>query len=186
MPQRIEDVSLSDDIASREGMSLDHIARSRISFLIGQNNAMVAQTQFADAKAGALLAFVGLIATRGPDAAASAGVTAAGAAQFALHVAALILCIYVLYPRYATLDQRRMMVEEERFSWPALAADGYEADTFADFMHHAQISQLVVSIARSNHALSRILLRKYAGLRAAFVVAIVDVAVLSARVVTGL
>ncbi|MEO0360075.1 MAG: hypothetical protein AAF322_03155, partial [Pseudomonadota bacterium] len=181
MSQSIEDVPLDDDISSHEGVSLDHTARSRIAFLLGQNKSMVAQTQFADAKAGALLAVVGVIATGGL---AEAGAFDASlSVVFVLHAVTLSLCFLVLFPRYASHGLRSRMVTEERYSWPALAADDYDADRYADYMRHAEVSQLVVSIARSNHALSRILLRKFAMLRAAFAAGALDVVALVGRAV---
>ena len=187
MSTSIDDLPLDRDVTSKEGVSLDYMARVRIAYLMGQNQTMVAQTQFADAKAGALLAFIGLVATRGPGATIDlAAITPSATLQIALHAASLICAIVVLYPRYASLDARRRMIREERFSWPAIAADGFEADDYADFMAGAQLSQLVVSVSRSNHALSRILLAKFAWLRAAFVIAVVDVAVMAARAAFGL
>ena len=179
----IEHLIYDQDIASREGVSLDYMARVRIAFLLGQNQSMIAQTQFADAKAGALLAFIGLVATRGPGAVVEiSAITPALVIQIALHGLALICAIIVLYPRYANHNLRRQMMLQDRFSWPALAGVGCTADDFAGFMRGAQLSQLVVSVARSNHALSAILLRKFTWLRAAFVIAIFDVALMALRV----
>ena len=181
--ETLEEMSLDGDIGSREGVSLDYMARVRIAFLLGQNQSMIAQTQFADAKAGALLAFVGLVATRGPGAVVGVGdVTPAIMLQVALHGLALIAGIVVLYPRYAGLNMRREMAKRERFSWPALASGGLMADDFGAFMRGSQLSQLVESIARSNHALSAILLQKFMWLRIAFVIAVLDVAVMAIRV----
>lgn len=179
---RLDDMPLDVDISSREGVSLDYIARVRIAFLMGQNSAMVTQTQFSDAKAGALLAFVGLLATRGPGAVTDiAMITPENVFQIALHALAITACIVVLYPRYGSLDQRRAMIEQERFSWPALSSGAFSADEFVDFMRGAQLSQMVASVARSNHALAAILLRKFAWLRAAFTIAVIDVAVMAGR-----
>lgn len=178
----IDDLPLDRDISSREGVSLDYMARVRIAYLMGQNQAMVTQTQFADAKAGALLAFTGLIATRGPGAVVDIEVmTAAMVAVLAFHGAVLTCCIVVLYPRYASHDVRRRLAREERFSWPALSAWDVSDDDFAEFMRGAQLSQLVTSVARSNHALAAILLRKFWWLRAAFALAVADVAMMVAR-----
>lgn len=180
----IDEMPYDIDIASREGVSLDYIARVRIAYLMGQNGAMVTQTQFADAKAGALLAFVGLLATRGPGAVTDIGaIDLQVGLQILFHGAALIACIVVLYPRYASLDMRRKLIREERYSWPALSVEGYPAEDFVEFMRGAQLSQLVASVARSNHALAAILLRKFAWLRAAFLIAIGDVLMMALRAI---
>lgn len=182
----IEDVPLDRDITSREGISIDQTARVRLAFLLGQNQAMVAQTQFADAKAGALLAIIGLLATRGPGASFDAG--GGGGDQLfaiALHAAALISCMVVLFPRYAGGALRARLAARERFSWPALTAKGVSADTYADFMQSAQVSQLMISVARSNQAMATILLRKFAWLRAAFGIAIIDFFFIAVRATFG-
>lgn len=178
----LEDLPLDSDITSREGVSLDYIARVRVAYLLGQNSAMVTQTQFADAKAGALLAFVGLLATRGPGAVTDFTViTIENIFQVGLHAAAIVCCLIVLYPRYANKEIRQKMMSTERFSWPALASGNYSAEEFVDFMRGAQLSPMLASIARSNHALAGILMRKFAWLRAAFAVAVIDVAVMALR-----
>ena len=74
------------------------------------------------------------------------------------------------------------MARRDRYSWPSLAARDYSIDAFAGFMRHAEVSQLIVSIARSNHTLSGILLHKYAWLRAAFAIAAVDVVFMALRI----
>lgn len=178
----IEDMPMGGDISSREGVSLDYMARVRIAYLMGQNQSMVAQTQFADAKAGALLAFIGLVATRGPGAVTDlSSISWEVAALIVLHASALVCAIVVLYPRYASYDVRKRMATEERFSWPALAADGFAAYEYCDFMRGAQLSQLVASVARSNHALAGILLKKFGWLRAAFAIAAIDVSYMAVR-----
>lgn len=178
----LEDLTFETDITSSENVSLDYMARIRMDFLLGQNQTMITQTQFADAKAGALLAFIGLVATRGPGSVVDiVAVTPLLVAQVALHGLALICGIIVLYPRYAGMDARRRMVRSDRFSWPSLASGRMNAEDFGGFMRTSQLSQLILSIARSNHNLSQILLRKFTWLRAAFLVAVLDVAVMIAR-----
>lgn len=182
----IDELPLDRDISSREGLSLDYMARVRIAYLIGQNQSMVTQTQFADAKAGALLAFVGLLATRGPGATVDIGsLGQIGLMTLGLHAAALVSCIIVLYPRYAGRDVRRELARRERFSWPALSSENVLAGDYAAFMRGAQLSQLVTSVARSNHALATILLSKFRWLRAAFALAVADVAMLALRAALG-
>lgn len=171
----IDALPLDRDIASREGLSTDQMSRVRLAYLIAQNNSLVQQTQFADAKAGALLAIIGLIATRSPGAAFDSAIyTTQGVAVVAMHAAALFCCIVVLIPRYAGPASRRALLAKERFSWPALVAGA--GDDFAEFARGAQASQLIVSLARSNQAVAGILHRKFWWLRAAFLIAIFDFA----------
>ncbi|MEM7267939.1 MAG: Pycsar system effector family protein [Pseudomonadota bacterium] len=189
MPQSLEDLPLDVDVESREGVSINYISRDRVAYLIGQNHAMVTQTQFADAKAGAVLAFVGLVASRGPGDVTGLGVEALtwdGAILICAHAAALICCLIVLFPRYANYDVRSTLSAQERFSWPSLTAKEMTADRYAAFMRTVDISQMVISISRSNHALAAILHRKFAWLRAAFAMAIIDVILIGARFAFGL
>ncbi|QIE57033.1 hypothetical protein G5B40_17260 [Pikeienuella piscinae] len=183
---RIEDLPLDRDVSSHEGISIDQTARVRLAYLLGQNSALVAQTQFADAKAGALLAIVGLLATRGPGASLDPTVVnTESILVISLHAAALICCVIVLFPRYAGRPLRAKLAASERFSWPALTADGMNSDLYADFMRGAQVSQLVISIARSNQAQAQILLRKFNWLRAAFGIAMADFFFIAARAAYG-
>ncbi len=179
----LDDLDFNQDVGSHEGISNDQIARARLAFLLGQNSSLITQMQFADAKAGALLAFIGLVGTRGPGAVVDiAEVTPMIAGQVLLHALALIAGIVVLFPRYAGHDVRRKMAREDRFSWPSLASKDYPIGAFAGFMRTAEISQMIISIARSNHTLSGILLKKYSWLRAAFAIAVLDVFFMALRI----
>ena len=158
--------------------------RDRITYLMGQNQTMVTQTQFADAKAGVMLAFVGLIATRGPGAVfGSDQITVAVEALLFLHASVMVCCFMVLYPRYANRRVRRMAAEREKFSWPALASDTLKEPDFVRFMAEADLDELVASLTRSNHNLAQILLRKFTWLRAAFVIAVIDICFIAGRFV---
>ena len=180
----IETLKLDQNLASHEGISTDQMTRVRLAYLQGQNATLVQQTQFADAKAGALLAMIGLIATRGPGAAFDpAQVTAEGLVLVLLHAAGLLACLIVLIPRYVGKEARLRLAAKERFSWPALAAYGDGeggGDGYAEFARTAQVSQLIVSLARANAALAGILHRKFAWLRAAFIIGGLDLAFIAA------
>ena len=185
---QLEDLTFETDITSAENVSLDYMARIRMDFLLGQNQTMITQTQFADAKAGAMLAFLGLIATRGPGAVmevTSGAVSPDVIAQLLLHAAALVCCLIVLFPRYASLDARRDLYEYDRFSWTALTGRGHAPEDFSNFMRTADISQLVMSVARSNHTLAAILLSKFSWLRWAFAFGVADVLFMAVRMFLG-
>lgn len=163
-------------IVSREGVSTDDVARIRAQVLVEQGAVLVRQTQFADAKATAVLAFSGLVASR---VALDLDVARLGAAEVALiglKATVVVFCLLALMPRYPRGATRRTLAELERTSWVALSAPGFSADDYARFMRGAQVSQLVTSMARSNHALARLLSRKFRYLRGAFLLAMADVA----------
>jgi len=186
--KKIDEMELNVDIGSHEGISLNYITRDRMAFVLGQNQTMITQTQFADAKAGAMLAFLGLIATRGPGAVTEIDAASAPPElilQLVLHAAALICCLIVLFPRYAKLNVRRNLYDYDRFSWPALTSDGASSEGFAGFMRTSEVSQLVASVARSNHTLAAILLSKFAWLRWAFGLGVIDVLFMAGRLFTS-
>ena len=186
--KKIDEMAMDIDIGSQEGISLNYITRDRMAFVLGQNQTMITQTQFADAKAGAMLAFLGLIATRGPGAVTEMDAATAAPElilQLILHAAALICCLIVLFPRYAKLDVRRSMYDFDRYSWPALTGGAATADGFSGFMRTSEVSQLVASVARSNHALAGILLSKFAWLRWAFGLGVLDVLFMAGRLFTS-
>lgn len=181
----VEEVAPDRDIASREGLSTDQLTRSRLSYLIAQNNSLVQQTQFADAKAGALLAVVGLVATRGTGGGGLGLIPVETVAFFALHIAVLVACLIVLIPRFVGWEARRALARAELFSWPALVTENPAEDHFPGFMRTAQASQLVMSLARANRSLASILHRKFAWLRIAFLLATADLGLLAAAALFG-
>jgi hypothetical protein len=168
-------VDFSLDIGSRENVSLDYVSQFRVQFLVAQNQGLLRQTQFADTKAGTLLALVGLVAT---SLAARFDPNAVGAddvALFGLKALVLCLCLMVLMPRFPSGALRRSQARRELFSWVALSSPDVSPERYAAFARSAQASELVVSAAYNNAVIARILLRKFLFLRAAFLAAILDV-----------
>lgn len=193
-------------IAGSEGLDVNYLSRIRIHFLVGQHQSLIAQMQFADAKAAALMTVIGLLAMRGPlapGAALSAGAsggasagTGLGAALLPapgalaavatiLSLAVLVVCIAAIVPRFPAAGLRRALWREDRFSWPALAGGDYGPGEFARFMRTAEASQMVCSLARSNAACATILLGKYRLLRLAFALALVQFVLLGAVIGLG-
>lgn len=172
------------EVQSAEDVSVEYTTRHRLSFMLSQNRTMVAQTQFADAKAGALLAFIGLLATRGPVAMPDmAQLTAWTLAPIALHAIVLMSCLIVIFPRYAGRKMRELAAKNDKFSWPALNAEGLSDEAFRQFARTAEFSDLATSMANSNRAMARILLQKYAWLRIAFVLAVADIFLVGSQVI---
>lgn len=174
-PSGIDALALDVDIASREGVTLDYASSFRIAYLTAQSAALVRQTQFADAKATAVLAFAGLIAARVVGSFDLNMLSVAELAMLALKALILFFCLMVLTPRYPGGPLRDAQHRRERYSWVALSAPACDADDYAGFVRSAEVSQLVLSMARANHAVSRVLLRKFRFLRAAFLLACADV-----------
>lgn len=174
-PPKLDLLELDLDLGSKEGVTRDHAARIRMQYLLDQTALFGQQTQFADTKATAVLAFAGVVGAR---AAVAFDLARLGIAEFALlglTAAALALCLLVLIPRYPPEAGRRALLQTERYSWVALSAPGYSAEEYARFVRSAEIAQLISSAATVNIAMARILSMKFRFLRAAFIVAIADV-----------
>jgi hypothetical protein len=171
---RLETIDLSRAVASREGVSADHMARMQLQYLVSQDRTLVIQTQFADAKAGALMTLMGLLVLRGlPDVAAAVSVDAGlrdVLALLALGAACLCLaaCLWAVLPRFPDAALRRAISRKDLYSWPGLASDRFDGEDYVRFMRGSEHGQLVASLARSNSRLAAILLRKFQLVRAAF------------------
>ena len=169
----MDKLDLDLDIGSKEQLSVDQLTRSRLQFALGQNQSIIQQTQFADAKAATLLALTGVLAL------AVTGEAVPVAREFVagllgLTILVIGICLMALLPRVAPRKTVESLHEIDRFSWPALTADGYAADAHAEFLRTSQASQLVMAVARSNAAIAKILARKYLYLRTALILAMVD------------
>lgn len=157
----------------------NHLARMRMQFLVGQHASLVSQTQFADAKAAALMTVMGLVALNGPvriSSVSTAGLDAI--AIFVLIMATIGLAAWSILPRYPDRALNDLIHRRDRFSWPALVANGYEPLDHANFVRNADASQLLMSIGQTNSAMAAVLRRKFAVLRAAFAMAALDLALI--------
>lgn len=174
----IETLSLDMDIGSSEGLSVDQLARARLQFLIGQNTSILHQTQFADAKAGTLLAVFGVVTVvfgQNPGFLPPL----ISFALLALTVAIIALCLLAILPQIPGRKQVSALRARELFSWPALTDETASPEGFAGFMRTSQVSHLVVSLARANEATARILQRKYRLLRWALLSALAGLVLLA-------
>ena len=181
MVRKLEEVDLSLDLKGSEGHDVNYVSRVRTQYLYAQHAALIAQNQFADAKAAALMTLVGLVALRGPLAISETPVDLFSAA-YLVCVAGSILCAFLaVFPRYPARALRDRLWESDRWSWPALSAGKADPDEFARFMQTSEVSQLVHSVSLSNAAVSRILLAKFRMLRLAFMFAIVILLMTGAR-----
>lgn len=173
-------------IASSEGVSLDYIMRARLQFLAAQHTSQITQTQFADAKAATLMTLFGIVAARlaigWPDLPEARMVASA---LLLMKGAVLICCLLVISPRIPRRGAGEALLRVDRFSWPALASDDVDGDSYAAFMRGSQSSDLISSMARSNVHTARILRWKFRMLRAAFAIAVIDAVVMTAALGAG-
>jgi len=169
--------SLDVDIGSKEGLSVDQMTRSRLQFLLGQNTNIVRQTQMADAKAGTLLAIVGVLTLIVAD--RQLGVhPQVMALHFAVTLVIVATCLLALFPRVPGARDLQDAARTDFFSWPVLGADEVEPERFAALMRTSNASQLVMWTATSNVRIARVLRRKYRYLRLALLVAFIDLVAL--------
>jgi hypothetical protein len=180
----IERLPVDLRIGGTEGLDVNHASRLRMQFLTSQQASLVAQTQFADAKAGALMALLGLVALNGPVKVGTAGPPEVDAvAIFVTMILAIGFAVWAIIPRFPSARRARLMTRSDRYSWPALASRDYDAAQHAAFMRTAEASQLVMSIAHANASMARVLRRKFVSLRIAFVLASADLALIMLYVV---
>ena len=68
MPLRkLDDLELNIALEGCEGLDVNYVSRIRAQYLFIQHQTMITQMQFADAKAAALIALVGVAAVRGSN-----------------------------------------------------------------------------------------------------------------------
>jgi hypothetical protein len=177
-------VELMQSAAGHEGVDANHTSRIRIHALLDQNHSLVQQTQFADAKAGGLVTLVGLLALKGPVPVTTMSIAdVLGLMTSGISALCILFCVLAVFPRYPTRGAREHLSDVDRFSWPALTAPGFDGEAYASYMQAAEVSQIVYSIARSNSAISRILLRKFQMLRIAFALSLILFALVFFRLV---
>ena len=171
-------------LGGSEGLDVNQASRLRMHFLVSQQASLVAQTQFADAKAAALMALLGIVALNGPVKLGGAGPPQIDALViFVTMFVAIGFAIWALIPRFPNTGRAQAMGRCERFSWPSLASHGYDPLEHALFMRTAEASQLVMSLAHSNATMARVLRRKFVSLRIAFLLASADLLLILLHVV---
>lgn len=171
----------STHITSSEGVDANNTARCRFHYLIAQNNALLAQTQFSDAKSGALLALVGVLTFRGPVSPNDFGADFIGTAVVGANILCVLCCLWAIIPRFPSEATRRAMLVRDHYSWPALSTPEFTGLDYEDFLRCSELSALIGSLAESNVAISRILLRKFRAMRSAFWLAMASVVMIALR-----
>ncbi|MEL6999977.1 MAG: Pycsar system effector family protein [Pseudomonadota bacterium] len=175
----IETVSSNNETETDAGT----IDRMRLQFLASQHASLVSQTQFADAKAAALMTVMGLVALNGPVKIYTvATATIDAIAVFILIMATIGVAAWAVIPRYPDKGLNKLIHRRDRFSWPALVAAGYEPLDHAEFARQASGDQLIMSLAQTNGAMAKVLRRKFVVLRIAFGMAALDLALIVAYV----
>lgn len=141
--------------------------RARMQFLVAQHQALIGQTQFADAKAAALMTLIGIIALRGPFPGEKMLSHPAGVALALLSAIAIVACLWAIIPRYPKKQLAAAAKDGDAFSWTALASNGWTPTQYADFARDGDFASLIAALAASNVGASRVLAKKFQAMRIA-------------------
>ena len=174
--------------AAQPELTLDEL-KPRLDFMIAQNNSVVAQTQFADAKAAGLMTLMGLLALRGPFKLDQVLGDPLALVALGAMAAAVLFCLWAVIPRFPNGRARDQLATINHYSWVGLAAPHWSPEEHLQFVRDCHKSELLESMATNNVGVSRVLLRKFQAMRVAFYFAIVSVLIViwrySAQVLDG-
>ncbi|MEM9059147.1 MAG: hypothetical protein AAGD13_01685 [Pseudomonadota bacterium] len=155
-------INTEPDVSSGDAM------RARMSFLAAQNSAILTQTQFADAKAGALMTILGLIAIKGSAPVLIMIQDPLEMLSMAIIIVSIFFCLSTIMPRIVGFTDDAVPPIGNRFTWLFLTMPGYTDDMHGAYARETRFGDLLNSIAASNMGASRILARKFLMLRWAF------------------
>ncbi len=165
----VRNMDLGLPLQGSEGLDKNYTSRIRSQYLFAQHQSMVAQSQFADAKAAAILALLGLLALRGPiDVTTGEGaVMWVWFTYLGLTILSLSFCLLAIIPRYPDRKTRNQAAETDLWSWPSLASDRLDEMDYGIYMQTSEVSHLIYSVAQANRSIAKILLVKFRMLRIA-------------------
>lgn len=155
--------------------------RARINFLSAQNTTIMTQTQFADAKAAALMTVMSLIALRSPFSQAATLTDPLDLATYGLIVASILLCFWAIVPRYPTRKVCEGILTTDKFSWIAISSGRWTAEDHQSFAKDGDLRDLIISLAHSSIGSAKVLREKFLALRWAFVSGIGAVILMTVR-----
>ena len=175
MPFESADIFTDRDkvINTEEDVSKGDAMRARMSFLTAQNSAVLTQTQFADAKAGALMTILGLVAIKGSAPVLILIQDPLEMLAMAVIIASIGLCLATIMPRLVGFSDEAVPAVGNRFTWLFLTMPGYTDDMHGQWSRETCFADMLNSIAASNMGASRILATKFQMLRRAFIVGFV-------------
>ncbi len=179
LPKRPVDTSLN--ISGKEGVDINYLSRVRAQYVITQHTTMLHQIQFADAKAAALMALIGLLTLRGPIPIEAATSNIIDSLFVLVAALTILFSLAAIMPRFPGRSKRERLLEMECWSWPALSANSLEAEDYALFIQTSEQSELLHSVANSNVIVARLLRRKFLYLRISFVFATCAILLLGAH-----
>ena len=162
-PQQARD----DTVRSGDGISEADSVRARMLFLVSQNNAILTQTQFTDAKAGALMTVLLLISIKGTAQGVAAIRDPVDLLSMALVIVSIGFCLAAIMPRVIGKAAQKPG-RHNRYTWLSMANAAYSGEEHGEFARQGEMGALLNSVAASNVGASRVLARKIAMLRWGF------------------
>lgn len=165
----VEIGDLIDQIKAECEVSMGDSVRARMTFLLSQNGMILNQTQFADAKAGALMTTLGLVVIKGAGPAIVITQNPLEMLSMALVLVSLGFRLATIMPRFSGLHADGGPATTDRCTWLFIARQAYSGDLHGDFARTTGFSELLNAVANSSVGASRILVRKYQMLRWAFI-----------------
>ncbi len=157
-----------EEIHAQEGVTRGDSARVRMLFLVSQNNALLTQTQFADAKAGALMTLLLLISIRGTSPGVPTIQDPLELGAMAMVIVSIGFCLAAIMPRVLRHGADKLPAANNRYTWFSMAMPAYSTELHGEFSRQSDVGALLNSVASSNVGASRVLARKFAMLRWAF------------------
>lgn len=182
MNRHIEDLAPTALIrASNEDIKAGDDIRARIHFLSTQNQSIVTQTQFADAKAAALMTVMSLVALRSPFSESARLDYPLDTATYGMLVVSIVMCLWAVIPRYPRASVCAMIVKSDKFTWVGLSSPSYTGDMHDSYARDCDLLDMAGALARSNVGGSRVLLKKFKALRWAFLAGIAAIVLMALR-----
>ena len=157
-----------DLIVTEEDVSKGDAMRARMSFLTSQNGQILRHTQFADAKAGALMTVLGLVTIKGSAPVLVIIQDPLEILAVAIMILSIGFCLATIMPRIVGFTNDALPPMGNRYTWLFLTMPGYTDEMHGAYARESSFAELLNSIAASNMGASRILARKFEMLRYAF------------------
>jgi hypothetical protein len=165
----VNSIDLNLPLQGSEGLDKNYTSRIRSQYLFAQHQSLVTQSQFADAKAAAILAILGLLALRGPIEIniGSAVTDWVWYTYLGLMVLSVAFCLLAILPRYPNRKIRNEAARVDTWSWPSLSSERLNEMDYGLYMQTSEVSHLIYAVAHANRSIANILLTKFRMLRIA-------------------
>ncbi|MEM6663467.1 MAG: hypothetical protein AAF666_14955 [Pseudomonadota bacterium] len=180
-PREIERTARMLDEGDIAAVSAAEDIRARIDYLAAQTQAITTQTQFADAKAAALMTVMGLIALRSPFSERASLTSPLDLATYGMIVVSILLCLWSIIPRFPRKDVCEKILAGDKYSWLGISMGSWTPEQHFEHAHSGDLSALVRDMATSNVGSARVLRKKFMAVRWGFLAGIISVVMMLVR-----